>query len=294
MVRGSYLLEDDPKRIIQDPESLRASSQRTGSAWQSWAELRDSVLISINASDHNPAVRPGLKPSDAWDLATPQMMKFYVKGGKLSGGKSGYIFSNANWDPYPLANQVEGFTISLANMGIVLAQRIERFSNPFFTAVKESDVFTPEQMHALPPAGGYAPADLWVELSGLINPVSPQGQAIVATVEDLQGETRLKLGRAREAVNITRLLLAQDVITSTNWIEVRRAQDAQRNFGTAPTAAMTALRTIIPFNKAGGPRATSSPGERVAEFLRTTPARTFYAAGPKQPAAPPVPMAGGK
>ena len=34
MIKGSYLLEDDPKRIIQDPESLRASSIRQGSAWK--------------------------------------------------------------------------------------------------------------------------------------------------------------------------------------------------------------------------------------------------------------------
>src|SRR5690606_17475079 len=139
----------------QDPESLRASTQRTGSAWQALAELRQTVLISINSSDHNPAVRPGLKPSDSWELATPQMMKFCVKGGPLSKGKGGYIFSNANWDPYPLANQLEYFTIALANMGVVLSQRVDRFTNPFFTAIKASDVLSPEQMRAMPMAGGY-------------------------------------------------------------------------------------------------------------------------------------------
>lgn len=34
MIKGSYLFDEDPARIIQDPESLRASSQRQGSAWQ--------------------------------------------------------------------------------------------------------------------------------------------------------------------------------------------------------------------------------------------------------------------
>ena len=154
MVRGSYLLNADPTRIIQDPESLRASTQRIGSAWQAWAEMRDSVLIAMNASDHNPAVRPGLKPGDSWELSTPQMMKYYVKGGPLSHGQGGYVFSNANWDPYPLANQVEGFTIALANMGVALVQRIERFTNPFFTVVKPADVMRPDQAAALPWAGG--------------------------------------------------------------------------------------------------------------------------------------------
>jgi histidine ammonia-lyase len=34
MIKGSYLFDDDPSRIIQDPESLRASSIRQGSAWE--------------------------------------------------------------------------------------------------------------------------------------------------------------------------------------------------------------------------------------------------------------------
>ena len=297
MVRGSYLLDADPKRIIQDPESLRATTQRTGSAWQSWAAVRDSVLIAINSSDHNPAVRPGLKPSDSWELSTPQMMKFYIKGGKLSGGKSGYIFSNANWDPYPLANQVEGLTIAIANMGVVLVQRIERFTNPFFTNIEPSDVMTPEQVAALPFAGGYLPADLWTEITGLINPVVPQGQPIVATVEDLQAETRLKVKRARQAVDLTGHLLAQDLIVSSNWMEVRKAQDPKRSFGTVPTAALAGLRTAAPLGS--GPLGRSSgrgaaAGRAVYRYITATPAKQFYAAGPKMPETPALPVAQAK
>src|SRR6185437_8037132 len=33
MLKGSYLFDDDPQRILQDPESLRASAIRQGSAW---------------------------------------------------------------------------------------------------------------------------------------------------------------------------------------------------------------------------------------------------------------------
>ena len=56
MLRGSYLFEDDPKRILQDPESMRASYIRQGSAWQAWAALRDNVLVQINAGEQNPVV----------------------------------------------------------------------------------------------------------------------------------------------------------------------------------------------------------------------------------------------
>ena len=54
MIKGSYLFSDDPHRIIQDPESLRASSIRQASAWQDWGALRDAVVLQMNSSDHNP------------------------------------------------------------------------------------------------------------------------------------------------------------------------------------------------------------------------------------------------
>src|SRR6202795_362897 len=72
MIKGSYLFDKDAKRIIQDPESLRASSIRQGSTWEEWAALRDAVVFQVNSSDHNPAVNVGLGPEDSWELSTPQ------------------------------------------------------------------------------------------------------------------------------------------------------------------------------------------------------------------------------
>src|SRR6202041_989035 len=91
MLKGSYLFELDEQRIIQDPESLRASSIRQGSAWAAWAHLRDDVLIQMNSSDHNPAVRVGASPGDSWELSTPQLAQFYVKGGPRSKNKHGFV-----------------------------------------------------------------------------------------------------------------------------------------------------------------------------------------------------------
>jgi hypothetical protein len=50
-------------------------------------------------------------------------LRYYVKGGKESHGQHGFIFSNANWDPYPLGNQIEAFTIALANMDVAIMLR---------------------------------------------------------------------------------------------------------------------------------------------------------------------------
>ena len=283
MIKGSYLFGDDPHRIIQDPESLRASAIRQASAWEDWGALRDAVVLQMNSSDHNPAVRTDLSPQDSWELSTPQMMKYYVKGGRNSNGKHGYIISNANWDPYPMANKLEDFVIALANMDIAVSLRIDRFFNPFFTLTD------PAQVLHMPPGnpfavylaggGGFTPVDLQQEIQSLTNPVAPSGQAIVSTVEDLQAQTRIKAYRARQAVNTTFDLLAHDLLTATLWLDVRKAQDPARNFGEGPTAAWAAFRKIVPVlpDMGGGP--LQSRPLIAATFLRTTPASKFYPAG---------------
>jgi histidine ammonia-lyase len=276
MIKGSYLFDSDAQRIIQDPESLRASSIRQAAAWEAWSGLRDAVVLQANSSDHNPAVNVGLGPKDSWELATPQMMKFYVKGGPHSHGQHGYIVSNANWDPYPMANKIEAFTAALANMDIAVMLRIERFSNPFFTGVQAADV--------LPGADGtfygYAPVDLQQEVQSLMNPVAPFGSAIVATVEDLQAQTRIKVQHARAAVDATFHLLGFDLIEGALWLDVRSRQNAKRTFGAVPTAAWTAYRRSVPLAPQTGAARTKSVPSLSVDFLRATPAATFYGALP--------------
>jgi histidine ammonia-lyase len=161
MLKGSYLFGDDAHRIIQDPESLRASSIRQASAWESWSSLKDAVTLQANSSDHNPAVAVGLRPEDSPELATPQLMRFYVKGGPLSNGQHGYIVSNANWDPYPMANRIEAFLIALGNMDVAVMLRAERFRNPFFTGARLTDVL-PEASRGFT---DYAPVGRWLRPS---------------------------------------------------------------------------------------------------------------------------------
>jgi histidine ammonia-lyase len=273
MIKGSYIFDKDAKRIIQDPESLRASSIRQASTWEEWAALRDAVVFQINSSDHNPAVNVGLGPEDSWELASPQLMRFFVKGGPHSHGQHGYIVSNANWDPYPMANRVESFLIALGNMDIAVMLRIERFRNPFFTGVAASDV--------LPGAAGgfygFAPVDLQQEIQSLMNPIAPFGSAIVGTVEDLQAQTRIKLQRARQAVETTFDLLSYDLLEGSLWMDVRKTQDPTRSFGAAPTAVWAAFRGQVPLRPDPTVERSQSVPAAAAQFLKTTAASTFYA-----------------
>jgi len=277
LIKGSYLFATDDKRIIQDPESLRASSIRQASAWEAWGRLRDAVVLQANSSDHNPAVSVGLGPTDSWELATPQMMRYYVKGGPRSHGQHGYIVSNANWDPYPLANEIEAFDIAVANMDIAVMLRIERFRNPFFTGVTAGAI--------LPGAAirdwGYSPVDLQQEIQSLMQPIAPFGSAIIADVEDLQAQTRIKVQKARQIVATTIDLLAFDLIEGSLWLDVRKTQDPVREFGDAPTAVWRAFRQRVPLapDAAAATDAQPSATATAAQFLRATPAAGFLQPG---------------
>jgi histidine ammonia-lyase len=281
MLQGSYLFEDDPKRVLQDAESLRASAIRQGSAWLAWGQLRDAVLFQMNSSDHNPTVVVGMSPTDSWELATPQMMKYYVRGGKYSNGKHGYIVSSANWDPYPLANEIEAFTIALTNMDVAVEQRIERFDNAFITGISPDDVLTRAQLAAAPRGdNGAGPITLFHEIAGLANPVTPEGHSSDQGIGDLQSESRIKVVRAREAVEQSVHLLGMDLMNATFWMDVRKAQAPARRFGAGPTAAWQAFRKLAPFQQDPAHRAPRPPGMVAYEFLATNDAAKFYAASP--------------
>jgi len=272
MLKGSYLFGDDAHRIIQDPESLRASSIRQASAWESLGSLQDSVVLQANSSDHNPAVALGMSPQDAPELATPQLMRFYVKGGPHSNGQHGYIVSNANWDPYPMANRIEDFVIALGNMDVAVMLRIERFRNPFFTGARLQDVL-PEASFAFT---DYASVDLEQEVQSLMSPLAPFGSAIVATVEDLQAQTRIKVQRARQAVAATLDLLGYDLLEGSLWLDARKRQDGQRAFGTAATAAWSAFRRTMPLIRSPTDTGSKPVSTLIGDFLRSTPASEFY------------------
>ena len=290
ILRGSYLFENDPKRILQDPESMRASYIRQGSAWQAWAALRDNVLVQINSGEQNPVVLLDASPGDSWELSTPQFMKYYVKGGPLSHGRHGYVISTANWDPYPMTNEIEAFTTAMANMDAAVAQRIERFSDrgptAFFTGIYPKDVLTPEQLRLSPNIlePYFAFMDVWAEIQDDAHSITAEGNASDFGVADIEAFSRLKAVRGRQVVDLTLQLLAYDLLTATYWLDVRKAEDPARNFAPAPTAAWIAFRNVLPWQQEVDSRPDVPYGAVAYNFLKQTPASTFYSGGPLMPA----------
>ncbi|GAC1306140.1 MAG: aromatic amino acid lyase [Steroidobacteraceae bacterium] len=277
MLRGSYLFDGDPQRILADADSLRASSIRQGSAWQAWAALRDDVRLQMNSADHNPAVLADLSPRDSWELSTAQMMKYYVKGGKYSHGKHGYIVSSANWDPYPLVNDVEAFTNALVNLGVVVAQRSLRFNNEFFTAVRAADVLTGDLRQYAPQANAMVIGHLWQELQILASPVPAEGLSTDSQGNgDIESQAAIKTLRSREATDVLLHLLAQDLLTATFWMNVRLTQDSSRRFGPAPEAALAVFRAVLPGRAPTARRPDRPPAALAYASAHEHPAAEFY------------------
>jgi histidine ammonia-lyase len=114
MLKGGALFEDDQSRSDTLPDDLRGMLEAEGTAWMGWGALRDALAIALNSSDQSPSVRVGLSPRESFEIGTPQMAKFAVKGGRANGGKRGFIVDTINDDTGPLDLAIATFTRGIA------------------------------------------------------------------------------------------------------------------------------------------------------------------------------------
>jgi histidine ammonia-lyase len=278
LIRGSYLFdyEVDGGRIIQDPLSFRDYSQRNGALWEAYDRLERNVLIQINSSDHNPAVVPGTAPSDSWELDTPWLQRYYIEPGPYSE-KGGYILSSANFVAQPMANDLQALSMALAESLAGSVQRVMRFPDAFFTVIVPADVLSAEVRAKAPSRGSsWVIADLMAEIQTLTNPVPAQGLSLVRNVEDMESYTRQRVARARQAVDIALRLIAQEMLSASYWVEVRKAQNPARSFGRATEDALASLRTVLPWQ--ADERPPIPPGEIVYSYMLNNPAADFMGA----------------
>jgi histidine ammonia-lyase len=183
-----------------------------------------------------------------------------------------------------MANEIEAFTIALANMDAAVLQRMLRFTSTFFTGSARLDDSPeePGRFHMILGSEIDAAA-LMQEIEGLINPVPPEGNALIQSVEDLQTQTRLKVLRARTAVEDTVELLAEDLLTGSCWLDLRKSQNPARGFGISPTAVWSAFRMVLPLDGTGPSSAAQPIHEIAATFIRSHPASSFYKDSLREP-----------
>jgi histidine ammonia-lyase len=256
IIRGSYLFDlevdsDNPEdthgqRILQDPESFRDYSWRNGATWRAYDQLKEKVLVQINSVTSNPVIKAGTHPADSWELNTPWIRRYYVEPSATSEG--GYILGGSNFDNTPLANSVEQFVVALAQSHVATKERVQRFFDPFFTIITMDDL--PEKDRGNAPLGdGFAMSDLTAELISLANPVPAAGYWTESGIQDVQSFGRLKVVKARQAVDTALYLVSNELLSATRWMDIRRVQSPGRSFGAAPTAAWQAWREISPWQQ---------------------------------------------
>jgi histidine ammonia-lyase len=99
----------------------------------------------------------------------------------------------------------------------------------------------------------------------------------------MQTQTRLKVTRARTAVDDTIELLAEDLLTGTYWLDIRKSQNSSRIFGASPMSIWTAFRATLPFNGVGAATAAQPIHEIAATFIRSNAAENFYKDNTREP-----------
>jgi histidine ammonia-lyase len=234
------------QRILQDPESFRDYSWRNGSTWRAYDQLRKTVLIQINSITSNPIIRAGTHPADSWELDAPWIRRYYVEPSATTEG--GYILGGSNFDHTPVANSVEQFVLALAQSHVAIKERVQRFFDPFFTIITMDDL--PEQDRGNAPLGdGFAMSDLTAELMSLASPVPAAGYWTESGIQDVQSFGRVKVARARQAVDTALYLIGNELLSATRWMDIRRVQSPGRSFGSAPTAAWQAWREVSPWQQ---------------------------------------------
>jgi histidine ammonia-lyase len=260
ILRGSYLFEleldpDDPEdthgqRLLQDPLSYRDYSQRNGAVWEAYARLKKNLLIELNSTTSNPVVKPGVHPDDSWELDTPWMKRYYVEPAGTTEG--GFIVGSANFDNTPLNDGMEQFTLALAQSYVATLERTQRTFDPFFTVLRTTgsrgylEDFPEDVQCNVPHADSFAMSDMLGELKSLANPVPAEGNRTEQGIQDVQGLGRLKVAKARLAVDNALYLVSQELLSATRWMDNRRVQSPDRSFGAAPTAAWQAWRVLSP------------------------------------------------
>ena len=299
ILRGSYLFElelnpNDPEdthgqRLLQDPLSYRDYSQRNGSVWEAYSRLKTNLVIELNSGSSNPITKVGTHPTDSWELNTPWIKRYYVEpAGNTEGG---FILGSANFDNTPLNDNMEQFTLALAQSYVGTLERTQRTFDPFFTVLRTVGSYGflegfPEDVQCnVPHADSFAMSDILGELKSLANPVPAEGNWTERGIQDVQGLGRAKVAKARLAVDNALYLISQELLSATKWMDNRRVQSPNRSFGAAPTAAWQAWRVISPCRQDPNERELSETWRinLPYSFLKGNPASTFLGAASGEP-----------
>jgi histidine ammonia-lyase len=161
-----------------------------------------------------------------------------------------------------------------------------RFTNKFFTVAQPpaESPGEPGRFHVTDGSDIDSSA-LMQEIQTLMNPVAPQGSGLIQNVEDLQGQTRLKAARARAVIADTIDLLAEDLLTGTYWLDLRKSQSPNLHFGESTELLWKEFRGVLSFDGAQHGPLPLPIHEVAAQFIRSNAASRFYRNDAREPEA---------
>jgi hypothetical protein len=88
----------------------------------------------------------------------------------------------------------------------------------------------------------------------------------------------LKLMRMRQALDVSRDMLGQDLLNAAFWIDLRQLEKPERTFGPGPTAVWSSFRKVVPFREPAAQPSFVTRDDIAAHFLQSTSPASFYPA----------------
>lgn len=248
LLTGSYLLEADKERPLQDPLSFRTACHVNGAVRESLRMLREKLEVQLNSSDDNPAVVV----------------------------ERGVIISTGNFSPISWVLPFETASIALAHVSKGSCHRTLKLGTPAFT--KLSRFLTPADTDVI--AFGAIQKTfgaLDAEIRMLANPVSLDFLALAGEIEDSGTNSALAVDKTERIVDALSYVLAIEAMHAAQAIDLRKKA---QHLGAGTGAAYRTLRAAVPFLDRD--RALTPDIQRIQELIRTGALVRAPATSPKK------------
>jgi histidine ammonia-lyase len=189
-LEGSFLLEPDAPRSIQDPLSLRVAPQVHGAYREAIDHARRAVEIELNSMSDNPLVSI----------------------------EEGAMIHNGNFHPMVLAIGFDWLRVAIAHVGQLSDRRMAHLWNAFFENLEK--VGPDAAAGSLGLSLRYPSAGIYAELRHLAGPVSLDVPVMDMGVEDHASGAPLTVKKTDEALDALEslltieMLMARDVLVS--------------------------------------------------------------------------------
>lgn len=233
LLSGSYLWQQDDKRILQDPLSYRTAPYLFGSMTDSIARTKALLQIQINSSDDNPGIALGVRPAS--DL--PQAKRGYVEGGA--------VLPTANFDPLPWVISFEELGIVLAHHATASSERTLKLNNPQHSKLPRY-LAAGEAQHAFLVVEAPLMA-IATESRALAQPTSFDSRPIAGGVEDVGTNAPLVVSRVRAQIDNSFTILGIELIQAAQAVDLRLAEHQDRPLSTATAAFKQSFRKKVAF-----------------------------------------------